>query len=126
MSRSADTAGAQLAATSFAVVLGLAPWFSATAVIPAMTAEFALGAGAVAWLTMAVQIGFVSGTLISAAGMLADRWSAQRLAAWSAAVAGLSTAGIAWFALNCSPCSCASRSSASKSRTPLSGSRCLR
>ena len=98
MSRSADTAGAQLAATSFAVVLGLAPWFSATAVIPAMTAEFALGAGAVAWLTMAVQIGFVSGTLISAAGMLADRWSAQRLAAWSAAVAGLSTAGIACFA----------------------------
>ena len=98
MSRPADTAGAQLAATSFAVVLGLAPWFSATAVIPAMTAEFALGPGAVAWLTMAVQIGFVSGTLISAAVMLADRWSAQRLAAWSAAVAGLSTAGIAWLA----------------------------
>ena len=98
MNQAPDRAAPQLAATSLAVVLGLAPWFSATAVIPAMTAEFGLGAGAAAWLTMAVQIGFVAGTLISAAGMLADRWSAERLAAWSAATAGASTAAIALFA----------------------------
>ena len=91
-------AGRQLAAASIAVVLGLAPWFSATAVVPAMAAEWELTASAAAWLTMAVQIGFVAGTLVSAAWMLADRWSAQRLAAWSAALAAASTAAIAWWA----------------------------
>jgi len=85
----------QLAAASAAVVLGLAPWFSATAVGPAMVAEWSMSGTAAAWLTMAVQLGFVLGTLVSAALMLADRWSAQRLAAWSAALAAASTAAIA-------------------------------
>lgn len=88
----------QLAMTSVAVVLGLAPWFSATAVGPAMVAEWQLTGAAAAWLTMAVQLGFVVGTLVSAAWMLSDRWSAGRLAAWSAALAGASTAAIAWWA----------------------------
>ena len=92
---SGHTARGQLAAASFAVVLGLAPWFSATAVGPSMVAEWALSSAAAAWLTMAVQLGFVLGTLVSAAFMLADRWSAQRLAAWSAALAAASTAAIA-------------------------------
>jgi MFS family permease len=81
---------------SAAVVLGLAPWFSATAVGPAMVAQWQLGPAAAAWLTMAVQLGFVVGTLASAAFMLADRWRAERLAAWSAALAALSTAAIAY------------------------------
>lgn len=98
MSGESPRAGPQLAAISLAVVLGLAPWFSATAVIPAMTAELGLTTAAAAWLTMAVQIGFVAGTLVSAGWMLVDRWSAERLAAWSAAAAGASTAAIAWFA----------------------------
>ena len=86
----------QLFAASLAVVLGLAPWFSATAVGPAMVAEWQLSAAASAWLTMAVQIGFVAGTLVSAGWMLSDRWSAERLAAWSSGLAGVSTAAIAW------------------------------
>lgn len=98
MSVARSTARGQLAATSAAVVLGLAPWFSATAVVPAMAAEWSLGSAASAWLTMAVQIGFVAGTVVSAVWMLSDRWSAQRLAAWSAALAALSTAAIAWYA----------------------------
>jgi MFS family permease len=88
----------QLIAISCAVVLGLAPWFSATAVGPAMTAEWHLSSASAAWLTMAVQLGFVVGTLVSAVWMLADRWSAQRFAAWSAAAAAASTAAIAWWA----------------------------
>ena len=88
----------QLALSSIAVVLGLAPWFSATAVGPAMMAEWHLTGAAAAWLTMAVQLGFVAGTLVSAAWMLSDRWSAERLAAWSAALAAASTAAIAWWA----------------------------
>jgi MFS family permease len=91
-------AGRQLAATSVAVVLGLAPWFSATAVVPSMAAEWQLSGAESAWLTMAVQIGFVAGTLVSAAWMLSDRWSAQRLAGWSCAAAAVSTAAIAWWA----------------------------
>ena len=92
---SAHTARGQLGAAAAAVVLGLAPWFSATAVGPAMVAEWSLSGAAAAWLTMAVQLGFVLGTLFSAAFMLADRWSAQRLAAWSAVLAAASTGAIA-------------------------------
>lgn len=92
---SAPTARGQLGAAAAAVVLGLAPWFSATAVGPAMVAEWSLSGAAAAWLTMAVQLGFVLGTLFSAAFMLADRWSAERLATWSAALAAVSTAAIA-------------------------------
>jgi len=92
---STHTARGQLGAASAAVVLGLAPWFSATAVGPAMVAEWSLSGTAAAWLTMAVQLGFVLGTLLSAALLLADRWSAQRLAAWSAALAAASTGAIA-------------------------------
>jgi MFS family permease len=90
-----EQATRQLALTSVGVVLGLAPWFSTTAVAPAMVAEWGLSGAATAWLTMAVQLGFVGGTLLSAATMLSDRWSARRLAAWSAALAAASTAAIA-------------------------------
>jgi MFS family permease len=95
MTARAGAAGRQLAVISAAVVLGLAPWFSATAVGPAMVAQWHLDPSAAAWLTMAVQLGFVVGTLVSAAFMLSDRWSAERLAAWSSALAAASTAAIA-------------------------------
>jgi MFS family permease len=73
----------------------MAPWFSATAVAPAMVAEWRLPASVAPWFTMAVQLGFVAGTLVSAIFMLSDRWSAQRLAAWSATGAAAATALIA-------------------------------
>ena len=63
-----------------------------------MIADFRLTSGEGAWLTMAVQLGFVIGTLASAAWMLSDRWSAERFAAWSAGVAALSTLALAWWA----------------------------
>jgi len=40
-------------------------WFSGSAVVPALRAEWHLGAAAVNWLTLAVQVGFVCGTLLS-------------------------------------------------------------
>lgn len=52
--------------------LGMTLWFSATAVTPLLVREFDIPAGQAAWLTMAVQAGFVAGTLISALGNLAD------------------------------------------------------
>jgi MFS family permease len=62
-----------------AELLGMTLWFSATAAAPAVAHEFAMGEGARAWLTMAVQAGFVAGTLLSAATSLADAIAPRRL-----------------------------------------------
>jgi MFS family permease len=58
---------------SFAVLLGMSLWFSASAVAPALQSHWRLGPVQVAWLTMAVQLGFVLGALGSAAANLPDR-----------------------------------------------------
>jgi MFS family permease len=68
-----------LAVVSTAQFLGMTLWFSATAVTPALVREFDIPAGQVAWLTMAVQAGFVAGTLISALTNLADVLNARTL-----------------------------------------------
>jgi MFS family permease len=60
-------------------VLGMTLWFSATAAAPSVAQEFALDAGARAWLTMAVQAGFVAGTLLTALTNAADAINARRL-----------------------------------------------
>lgn len=77
------------------MVLGMAPWFAATVVGPALVREWRASAGVESWLTIAVQLGFVGGTLVSATLMLSDRWSPRRLAAGSALLAGAATAAIA-------------------------------
>jgi MFS family permease len=68
-----------LVRVALAQFLGLTLWFSATAAAPAIAAEFALTPGATAWLTMAVQAGFVAGTLVSALLNLADVVNPRRL-----------------------------------------------
>ena len=61
-----------------AVVLCMATWFSASAVVPQLREEWALSDGAAAWLTIAVQLGFVAGAVLSSVFNLADvfpvRW----------------------------------------------------
>ena len=47
-------------------------WFSATAVVPQLRAEWDLGNTAAAWLTIAVQVGFVAGALAGSALSVAD------------------------------------------------------
>lgn len=54
-------------------------WFSATAVTPLLVREFNIPPDHVAWLTMAVQAGFVAGTLASALGNVADVLNARTL-----------------------------------------------
>lgn len=61
-----------------AQVLALALWFSGTASGPAMAREAALPPGFLAWLTSAVQAGFVVGTLVSAMLALPDRLDPRR------------------------------------------------
>ena len=73
----------------------MSPWFSATVAAPAMIVEWHLPSASGPWFTMAVQLGFVGGTLVGSVFMLSDRWRAERLAGWSAALAGIATALIA-------------------------------
>ena len=77
---------------SLAELLGMAVWFSASAVVPALTSVWGLNDSGRAWLTMSVQIGFVVGALGSAILNLADRVPAHRLFAASAFLAALATA----------------------------------
>jgi MFS family permease len=64
-----------LALLAAALVLSMTTWFSATAVIPQLRAEWALGDTAAAWLTIAVQVGFVGGALLLGASSLPDVFS---------------------------------------------------
>ncbi|HEX7254868.1 MAG TPA: MFS transporter [Gaiellaceae bacterium] len=69
MDRGALRALALLAA---ALVLAMTTWFSATAVVPQLREEWDLGNTAAAWLTIAVQVGFVAGALAGSALSVAD------------------------------------------------------
>jgi MFS family permease len=83
----------QLSLLSLVAALGMSLWFSLSTVAPQLAAEWRLDAAQQAALTMAVQIGFVAGALVSAIANLADRWSARRLLAASAfAAAGANAA----------------------------------
>ncbi len=55
-----------------ALVLSMTTWFSASAVIPQLRVEWALTDGTGAWLTIAVQLGFVAGAVLSSTFNLAD------------------------------------------------------
>jgi len=85
----------QLALIALVQVLAMSSWFSASAVVPSLRDDWGISTQQGTLLTIAVQLGFVTGALLSAVLSLADRWPAPLLAAWSAAVAALATATIA-------------------------------
>ncbi|MCP1727785.1 MFS family permease [Natronospira proteinivora] len=58
---------------------GTSLWFTPNAVIHSLTQDWAVDATALAHLTSAVQLGFISGTLLFALSGLADRWPASRI-----------------------------------------------
>ena len=70
----------------------MAVWFSASAVVSALTSAWDLNTSQRAWLTMSVQIGLVVGTFGSAVLNLADRFPARWFFAASSLLAGLATA----------------------------------
>jgi MFS family permease len=74
--------------------LGMTLWFSATAAAPAIAAEFSISGAGTAWLTMAVQAGFVAGTLASALSNVADVVNARRLFAIGCTAGALANAAI--------------------------------
>lgn len=79
---------------SAAELLGMSLWFSATAAAPSIAREFALDTAGRAWLTMAVQAGFVTGTLLTALTNLADAINARRLFAIGCAIGAAANATI--------------------------------
>jgi len=69
-----STPGHWYALTLLAItlVLSMSTWFSASAVIPQLRREWLLSDSAAAWLTIAVQLGFVCGALVSSLLNLSD------------------------------------------------------
>jgi MFS family permease len=84
----------RLGLLSLGEFLGMTLWFSATAVTPALVREFQLTPGQTAWLTMAVQGGFVAGTLTSAILNLPDRLATHRLFALGCLLGSMATAAL--------------------------------
>lgn len=76
---------ASIAVLALSQMLAMALWFSASAVVPQLTAEFRLTGFMQAALTSGVQLGFVAGCLVSAVLGLADRLELRRFVAASAA-----------------------------------------
>ncbi|MDX8490880.1 MFS transporter [Mesorhizobium sp. VK22B] len=77
-----------------AVILSLTTWFSATAILPELKQELALGPGAEAWLTNGVQVGFVIGALAASLVNLPDLVRLSRLMAAAAFVGALANASL--------------------------------
>jgi MFS family permease len=92
MSPWAGSKAASIAIIAGCQVAAMALWFSASAVVPALAAEFHLSRFMQATLTSAVQVGFVIGCLASAVFGLPDRVDPRRLFATCACIAAVANA----------------------------------
>jgi MFS family permease len=77
-----------------AQLLGMTLWFSATAVTPLLIDEFAISEAYAPWLTMAVQAGFVAGTLFSALSNIADMLNSRTLMFVGSLIGGAANAAV--------------------------------
>lgn len=76
------------------VVGAMTCWFSATAVVPDLIVAWNLSQGQAAWLTNAVQIGFVLGALAASLVNLPDIMPLTRLIAGAALLAAIANAAL--------------------------------
>ncbi len=83
-----------LAGLATAKFLALSTWFSASAVVLELEQFWSLTPGTASMLTIAVQLGFVAGALVSAALSLADRFPPRRVMAVGALGAAAANAGL--------------------------------
>lgn len=83
-----------LVRVALAALFANSTWFSATAVIPALRADWRLNSSDAAWLVVAVQLGFIAGSVAAAVLNLSDRVEPRRLIAGSAATAAVANAGL--------------------------------
>lgn len=76
------------------VVGVLSTWFSATAIVPELLLEWDLSTTQAAWLTNAVQIGFVLGAVAASFANLPDLVRMERLIAWASLLAAVANAAL--------------------------------
>jgi MFS family permease len=88
---------------SLAELLALSLWFSASAVLPALSREWDLGDGGRAGLTIAVQAGFIVGTLAAALTNLPDILPARALMMWGALAGAVANAVLALWVEHLTP-----------------------
>ncbi|MBE7418737.1 MAG: MFS transporter [Ideonella sp.] len=82
-----------LPAIALAQLAGTSLWFAINAVMPDLQRGAALAPSAVGWLTAAVQLGFIAGTLVFALLAVADRFS-PRLVFLACSLLGAALAAI--------------------------------
>lgn len=75
---------------------GTSLWFSFNAAAVDLQAILGLSAGDIGWLTNAVQIGFITGTLLIALTGLADRFAASRIFFASCVIGAAANAAFLW------------------------------
>lgn len=80
---------------ALAELLAMGLWFSASAVTPTLSTLWDLNSGQVAWLSMAVTVGFVVGSFLSALTNVSDIYPARRVFALCAFFGAAATALIA-------------------------------
>jgi MFS family permease len=83
---------------STAILFAMSLWFGVSAVAPQIAKEWHLDPGATSWLTLAVQLGFVAGTLVSATINLADIIRPRLLIALCAILGAIANATFALIA----------------------------
>jgi MFS family permease len=83
---------------ALAELLAMSLWFSGSAVVPALRGEWHLSDAAVNWLTLAVQLGFVCGTLLSALLNLPDILPSRYLFAVTAIAGAIANAIFVFYA----------------------------
>jgi MFS family permease len=83
---------------SIGILFGMSLWFSGSAVVPALTKEWKLTESEVSWISNAVQLGFVVGTLLSATLNLSDIISARHLCAVAGFAGALTNISFGLFA----------------------------
>jgi adenylate kinase family enzyme/MFS family permease len=81
---------------SLAVFLASSTWFTGTAAGSYLKLLWGLGAGQTAWLTIAVQLGFIAGTFAYALFNLSDAYPVRRVFALSALAGAVFNAAFAW------------------------------
>ena len=82
---------------SAAELFGMSLWFSASAVAPLLKKEWGLSDGTATWMTLAVQFGFVAGTLGSAVFNLPDVFAPRRLVVVASLLGAAANASLALF-----------------------------
>ena len=92
MSNPFSTRWLVLVITSVALVLSLTAWYSATAIMPELTALMSLSVSQATWFTNSVHVGFVVSALMVSLVSLLDIYKSSTIMAISACVAGIANA----------------------------------